>query len=467
MTIVPLTKVSLVGILDDKEKVLEAAQSFGMLHLIPLSSAQKELEAVPAGLGRESSEALRWLLECPVQRRPVTEQDDFDLEEVVSEALSNRKTLKDCRDRLEQLARRIRDVEPWGEFSFSELAEIGDNRLWFYVVPAGKLKQVDPAGKVMEIVHRDKYRAYVGLLAPEEPPAGVMPVPRVHVGALSLSQLRRRYERAAVELEELELERQLLTKWRFLLAQNLAAARDQSRRSRAALETADSDRLFVMQAWARKDQRDEIHHLADTLGLAALFDDVSGEDKPPTLLENARPMEGGEDLVEFYQTPGYRDWDPSAIVYVSFILFFGMLMTDAGYGLLLLLLLFLFPARAAHVPHVRLAHDLDNGLRRCHGQLFRHRAAARQPSRSSEGDEPEGRRHHDENHADDRRGSHRSRQSDARHARNKSERPLSAPGLVSCRARRARNLPGSGDGSGHSGFGGGCRGSAHGRFLRQ
>ncbi|MEO1116200.1 MAG: V-type ATP synthase subunit I, partial [Pseudomonadota bacterium] len=155
MTIVPLTKVSLVGILDDKEKVLEAAQSFGMLHLIPLTSAQKELEAVPAGLGRESSEALRWLMECPVLRRPVTEPDDFDLEEVVAEALSNRKELKACRDRLEQLDRRIRDVEPWGEFSFSELAEIGDNRLWFYVVPAGKLKQVDPAGKVMEIVHRD------------------------------------------------------------------------------------------------------------------------------------------------------------------------------------------------------------------------------------------------------------------------------------------------------------------------
>ena len=58
-------------------------------------------------------------------------------------------------------------------------------------------------------------------------------------------------------------------------------------------------------------------------------------------------MEAGEDLVEFYQTPGYRDWDPSAIVYVSFVIFFGMIMTDAGYGLLLLLLLFLFRKRFA------------------------------------------------------------------------------------------------------------------------
>ena len=110
MTIVPLVKVNLVGILDDKDKVLEAAQSFGSVHLVPLSSAQKELEAVPEGLGREAVEALRWLVEGPVQRRPVTVADDFDLESVVSQTLANRKALKACQDRLAQLERRIRDV---------------------------------------------------------------------------------------------------------------------------------------------------------------------------------------------------------------------------------------------------------------------------------------------------------------------------------------------------------------------
>ncbi|MET1412942.1 V-type ATP synthase subunit I [Roseibium sp. HPY-6] len=347
MTIVPLVKVNLIGILDDKDKVLEAAQTFGSLHLIPLSSAQKELEAVPEGLGREAVEALRWLVEGPVQRRPVTVSDDFDLEGVVSQALHNRKSLKVCQDRLVQLERRIRDVEPWGEFSFSDLAEIGDNRLWFYVVPTGKIDLIDPAGKVMEVVHRDRYRAYVVVLSPDEPPSDAMPVPRVHVGALSLSQLRQRHEQAAIELEDLELERQSLTKWRYVLGQNLAAARDRSARQRAGLETADSERVFVLQAWARQDQISGIEDLAGGLGVAVLFEEVSDKDRPPTLLQNMPSMEGGEDLVEFYQTPGYRDWDPSAIVYVSFIIFFGMIMTDAGYGLLLLLVLFLFRKRFA------------------------------------------------------------------------------------------------------------------------
>ncbi|MEM9632044.1 MAG: V-type ATPase 116kDa subunit family protein [Pseudomonadota bacterium] len=345
MTIVPLVKVNLVGILDDKEKVLEAAQVFGTLHLIALTSAQKELEAVPAGLGREAVEALRWLMDCQAQRRPVTEPDDFHLEEVVDRTLKNRKALKDCQDLLAKLDRRIQDVEPWGDFSFSELEEIGHNRLWFYVVPHSKLKAVDTSDKVLEVVHQDRYRSYVVLLSPEEPAVNAMPVPRTHVGSASLSQLKRAYEKAAIDLEELELERQSLTKWRYILARNLAAARDLSARQRAALETADSERIFMLQAWARRDQVAEIQELAAKLGIAAVFEELSEEDSPPTLLENAKALEAGEDLVEFYQTPGYRDWDPSSVVYVSFIIFFGMIMTDAGYGLLLLALLFLFRKR--------------------------------------------------------------------------------------------------------------------------
>ncbi|MHA7775319.1 V-type ATP synthase subunit I [Roseibium sp. M-1] len=353
MSIVPLVKVNLVGVLADKESVLEAAQEFGALHLVPLTSAQKELEAVPAGRGREAAEALRWLADSPAQRRPVTHPDDFDLEKVVAQALANRKAQKDCEDRFVRLDQRIRDVEPWGEFSFSDLADLGDYRLWFYVVPNGKLKEIDPAGKILEIVHRDRFRSYAVLLAPEEPPANAMPVPRIHVGAEPLSVLKHQYEDAAVQLEELELERQALTKWRFVLAQNLAQAKDRSARHRVSLETADLERVFVLQAWARRDQSEEIRALADKLGVALLVEEVSADDKPPTLLENARALEAGEDLVEFYQTPGYRDWDPSPIVYVSFVIFFGMIMTDAGYGLLLLLALFLFRGRFTGSPQAR------------------------------------------------------------------------------------------------------------------
>jgi V/A-type H+-transporting ATPase subunit I len=52
-------------------------------------------------------------------------------------------------------------------------------------------------------------------------------------------------------------------------------------------------------------------------------------------LANPPALRGGEDLVTFYMTPGYRMWDPSQIVLFAFAVFFAMIIADAGYGILL------------------------------------------------------------------------------------------------------------------------------------
>ncbi|MTI44878.1 V/A-type H+-transporting ATPase subunit I [Roseibium hamelinense] len=345
MTIVPLKKVSLLGVLDDKHAVLETVQAFGNLHLIPLSSAQKELEAVPSPTGQDAVNALRWLMDCPEQRRPVTRSEDFNTEAFVEKTLRNRIMIRETEDRIAWLQKRIASVKPWGEFSFAALQDVGDYRLWFYIVPKTKLGLIDPGKVTFETVHEDRYRAHVVVLSPDEPPSDAMPVPRSHIGEKSLSELQRELEDTEVVLEGLELDRRLLTAWRVLLAENLAAARDNSARQRAALETADDERVFVLQGWARADQLYEVEALAEDLGIAVYSEDPSESDAPPTLLENPARLAAGEDLVEFYQTPGYRDWDPSIIVYISFVLFFGMIMTDAGYGLILLGVLFLYRKR--------------------------------------------------------------------------------------------------------------------------
>jgi V/A-type H+-transporting ATPase subunit I len=59
-------------------------------------------------------------------------------------------------------------------------------------------------------------------------------------------------------------------------------------------------------------------------------------DTPPTLLKQPKKMDAAKDLALFYQVPGYYGWDPSRLLFISFSLFFAMIIADAGYGLLLL-----------------------------------------------------------------------------------------------------------------------------------
>ena len=56
-------------------------------------------------------------------------------------------------------------------------------------------------------------------------------------------------------------------------------------------------------------------------------------------MSNPPSISGGQDLVTFYETPGYRDWDPSGVVFFSFALFFSMILADAGYALVLAVLI--------------------------------------------------------------------------------------------------------------------------------
>jgi len=61
-------------------------------------------------------------------------------------------------------------------------------------------------------------------------------------------------------------------------------------------------------------------------------------DAPPTLLHNAEGIAGSEALVTFYKTPQYGSWDPSIVSFVSFAIFFAMIIADAAYGIVFALL---------------------------------------------------------------------------------------------------------------------------------
>jgi V/A-type H+/Na+-transporting ATPase subunit I len=61
-------------------------------------------------------------------------------------------------------------------------------------------------------------------------------------------------------------------------------------------------------------------------------------DEPPSKLRNAALLRPFETVVSLFATPRYREWDPTPIVAYSFALFFGIMLGDAVYGALLLLL---------------------------------------------------------------------------------------------------------------------------------
>jgi V/A-type H+-transporting ATPase subunit I len=335
MSIVPLHKITLFGMAHEKEAVLTRVQALGCLHLNSLAPVSKEPEKLPPALPVDAYKALRYLSGVREKRRVVRHDEHFDMQAMVAEVLHNQQQVRDTQDRSDALRERIEALRPWGNFLHIPSDQLGGMRLWFYVLPRDALAGLETLEIPWQVVHRDNRFAYLVLIAREEPPAGLLPVPRTHTGSLPLEEVIRQWEESEIELEELLAERQALTRWINLIAAHLNAAEDRAARRHAASQTRDEDSIFALQGWAPAPELPHLQRLAEERKLALLVEEPNPEDRPPTLLSNPPELAAGEDLVDFYQTPGYRSWDPSLVVFLSFTLFFAMILSDAGYAALL------------------------------------------------------------------------------------------------------------------------------------
>jgi V/A-type H+/Na+-transporting ATPase subunit I len=68
-----------------------------------------------------------------------------------------------------------------------------------------------------------------------------------------------------------------------------------------------------------------------------VFYKVPTTEEPPTLLDNPRWIRRFEFFIRFYALPQEDEWDPTWLFALAFPLFFGFMLSDMGYGLVILL----------------------------------------------------------------------------------------------------------------------------------
>ncbi len=335
MSILQLKKASIIGLSRDKNDTLEALQGLGLLHIIPLQDgsnlrANDTEDTNPELLKR----SLKYLLGNPRKRRQVTREQQFNLDKVLQEVDHNRQQRIRLSEKRDFLDKRIKDLKPWGEFTLPDLADLNHARLWFYLVPNYKMQDVEQSHLPWLVVHRDNRHSYVVAIAEQEPQANIMPVPRTHTGYVPLSQLKEQLEETEIHLEAVEAEREGLTRWIFLLQQNIASTEDKALLDNVSGQTQGFNELFALQGWVPVRDAARLEEFAQQKGLVLLLDDPAESEHPPTLLDNPIAVGGGQEVVSFFQTPGYRSWDPSRVVFFSFVSFFAIIMSDVGYSLL-------------------------------------------------------------------------------------------------------------------------------------
>jgi V/A-type H+-transporting ATPase subunit I len=331
MAIVPIVHATIIGQATAKAACLEELQGRGFLHIIAGEAAGRGV----AGHGSRAMAAYHYLKNCPGKRRQAQEENHFDQQRITDEALAIKEKSLVLEEERDYLQARIKNLEPWGNFIMPPLAETRGYRFWFYIVPLYALNRLAAVDHVWQCVYKDNRDGYIVVIAPEEPDPRLMPTPRIHTGSKSLAEVKGRLSEVDAELEDLRWRRTGLTRWLTILARQLATVADKGLLDDTAAALYDDGELFSFEAWLPEHRLAELHGYSQEAGLLLQARAPRADETPPTLLENPPAWSGGETLVEFYTTPAYHLWDPSRVVFLSFVLFFAMIIADAGYGLLL------------------------------------------------------------------------------------------------------------------------------------
>lgn len=341
MTIAALFHVTLIGAARDREPLLAELQQAGLLHPVALV---RPPDSEVANLDADVASALRYLETSPLQRRPARHSQRAPID-IQRRALELKAREADLRDERDHLAAKAAALEPWGDFDYPPLGALGHGpigplRLWFYRVPTYQLSQLEGRDFAWEVVARTPGVAYVVVISDEEP--ADMPVPRTRTGSRSKSAVEARMHEIDEALEDIAFQRAELTKYRAQLESHVDDILDAFARRDVAWGTWADDDLFAMAGWVPKDRWTELEAIASARNLALLHRSPTPDDQPPTLLHNEGLSRAGQSLVTFYTTPSYFEWDPSRVVFASFAVFFAMILSDAGYAVLLGALLALF-----------------------------------------------------------------------------------------------------------------------------
>ncbi|ADC70505.1 V-type ATPase 116 kDa subunit [Methanocaldococcus sp. FS406-22] len=149
------------------------------------------------------------------------------------------------------------------------------------------------------------------------------------------------------ELKAIESERNSLTEKLKALAQKwekeLLAVYEllsiEKARGDAYSQFGKTNRTYYIEAWVPARDAEKAKSLIENSAEGFAFVEITEPDEPeekiPVLLDNPKVIKPFEMLTEMYALPKYNEVDPTILLVPGFLLFYGIMLTDAVYGLLL------------------------------------------------------------------------------------------------------------------------------------
>ena len=112
------------------------------------------------------------------------------------------------------------------------------------------------------------------------------------------------------------------------------------------LRCATTDNFFTIEGWVREKDSQKLKSTIEKSSQGKVSvqilakEEVEGKEAP-VLLKHTKPVRQYQYLVDMYSPPNFKEVDPTLILAIIFPVFFGLMIGDLGYGIVLMILGFI------------------------------------------------------------------------------------------------------------------------------
>lgn len=162
------------------------------------------------------------------------------------------------------------------------------------------------------------------------------------VGTVGEARAELERKRAALRQRRSEIRTSLQAiakEWYPTIAAIAEALEIENRKAEILSKLGASRSAFALEAWVPRRQLARTRAvLEEACGGRLHFYEVPTHEEPPTLMANPRGVRRFEFFVRFYSLPQATEWDPTLVFSIVFPIFFGFMLGDWGYALVIALI---------------------------------------------------------------------------------------------------------------------------------
>lgn len=384
MAVVSMQKLTLFGLLSERDALMNTLQMSGVVHLLEakeslgeesLAFCRTEQYGVEIGRLDEEMSLLKTALDRlgkadngrkPLffTRRRISSHDEGEVQQnkerllaLADDILSAQNEINRIQAEQARIRHLIEILKPWkgyeGEIGFRSFHSVSDllftlDREHDFEKIQAEVSQAVPCG-VLRCISSDKELYYVeGLVIRNEEEDFLNALLSYGYTKANFENVTgnpsvviKRYEKNLLSFDEQihALESSVLDKLSFKndleVLYDLCMVEKEQLLAREKLSMTKS--TFYLDGWVPEPAAGSLEELLKRYTVSYTLREPLPEEAPPVLLKNNGFSSSSEGITEMYSLPDPREIDPNFMVTPFFVFFFGLMLSDAGYGLLLAL----------------------------------------------------------------------------------------------------------------------------------